>query len=32
MSGKDILPTLPANVWRQLVPVNLVSAVGKFVT
>ena len=29
MSGKDILPTLPASVSGQLVAVNLVSAVGK---
>ena len=31
-SGKSILPTLPASVSRQLVAVNLVSAVGKSVT
>ena len=32
MSGKDICPALPALTLRQLVPVNLVSAVGKSVT
>ena len=32
MSGKDLCPALPALTLRQLVPINLVSAVGKTVT
>ena len=32
MSGKDICPALSALTSRQVVPVNLVSAVGKSVT